>query len=334
MKKNRVIIALVIVLAVIGLFVWKSGEKPISNQTEKYQASLRFGWIPSASFAGEIVGMNKFATNHNLSLICEAGGPGLNSIQLVQTGQNTFGTLAADEVLAANDKGADFIIIGVINYYSPGGFVSLVEKNIKSPKDLVGKKVGILPFGSTTLLYKSMLKGNNIESKKITEITVSPDLKPFLRGIYDVQPVFVYDETVTLDMENVKYNLIEPKNFGVILKGPVYFCKRETLEKNPEMVKAFVETMAEGWNYAINNIDSSIALLKQFAPEINPVREKQVLLKAIPYYTLYKGQPLNSDYESWGETVEELKDLGVIKNEVDIKKIIKLDFIQKYYNQP
>lgn len=334
MKKNIAIAGLVIALVLIGFFVWKSYDKPVNVTEEKYQASIRFGWISSASFAGEIAGMEKFAKNHNLSLKCEAGGPGLNSIQLVQTGQNTFGTLAADEVLAANDKGADFVIIGVINYYSPGGFVSLVDKNIKTPKDFEGKKVGILPFGSTTLLYESMAKENKVDKKKISEITVSPDLKPFLSGNYDIHPVFVYDETVTLDLQNIKYNLVEPKNFGVTLKGPVYFCKRETLEKNPELVKAFIETVADGWNFSIKNIDSSIALLKRFAPEIDAVRERRVLEKAIPYYTLYKGQPLNSDYESWIQTTKELKDLGVIKNDVNIKETIKLDFIQKYYSTP
>lgn len=333
MKRRISIIGAVIVLAVTGFFIWNSYNRPLQETTEKHQASLRFGWIPSASFAGEIAGMNKFASLHNLSLKCEAGGPGLNSIQLVQTGQNTFGTLAADEVLAANDKGADFVIIGVINYYSPGGFVSLVEKNIKRPGDFEGKKIGILPFGSTTLLYESIVRKNNVDKKKITEITVSPDLKPFLSNNYDIQPVFVYDETVTLDMQNIKYNLIEPKDFGVTLKGPVYFCKRETVEKNPEMVKAFIETVADGWNYAVKNVDSSIAMLKQFASETDPVREKQVLLKAIPYYTLYNGQPINSDYDSWSETIKELKDLGVIKNDVDINKVVKLDFIQNYYNK-
>ncbi|WKZ64154.1 MAG: ABC transporter substrate-binding protein [Saprospiraceae bacterium] len=331
MKKNIIIIILLVAVAIVGYLIWNSNNKSVDQQKEKYQASLRFGWIPSASFAGEIAGMNKFADRHNLSLKCEAGGPGLNSIQLVQTGQNTFGTIAADEVLAANDKGADFVIIGVINYFSPGAFASLTNRNIKTPKDFEGKKVGLLPFGSTTLLYESLIRKNNVDKSKITEIVVSSDLKPFIAGKYDVQPVFVYDETVTLDMQNIKYNLIEPKDFGVDLKGPVYFCKRETYEKNPEMVKAFIETVADGWNYAIKNIDTSIAMLKSFAPEVNVEREKKVLEKAIPYYTLYKGQPINSDYDSWNETINELKTQGIIKKDIDIRRVVHLDYINAYY---
>lgn len=329
MKKTTSIIA-VIAIAISALLLWGCPQKP-TPPGDKMTASIRFGWIPSASFSGEIAGMKKFAESHNLDLKAEAGGPGMNSIQLVQTGQNTFGTLAADEVLAANDKGADFVIIGVINYISPGGFVSLLDKNIKTPKDFEGKKVGLLPFGSTTLLYESLLKKNNVDKKKIQEITISPDMKPFLNGSYDVHPVFVYDETVTLDQQGIKYNLIEPKNFGVKFKGPVYFCKRETLEKNPALVEAFVETMADGWNYAVKNPDDAIRMLKEFAPEVDVEREKQVLAKAIPYYSAYNGQPINSDTESWNEMISELKDLNVIKNDVDLTKVLYLKNINDYY---
>lgn len=329
MKKITIIAAALVLAGIAALL----SCNPTQNPGGKMSASIRFGWIPSASFSGEIAGMRRFAASHNLDLKCEAGGPGLNSIQLVQTGQNTFGTLAADEVLAANDKGADFVIVGVINYISPGGFVSLLDKNIKTPKDFEGHKVGLLPFGSTTLLYESLLKKNGVDKKKIQEVTVSPDLKPFLSGAYDVHPVFVYDETVTLDQLGVKYNLIEPKDFGVRFKGPVYFCKRETLEKNPELVRAFVETMAEGWDYAIKNPDSAIAMLKEFAPEVDVNRERQVLAKAIPYYSAYNGQPINSDLDSWKDMVSELKDLKVITNDVDLSRVLQLRFINEHYSK-
>ncbi|QYO65282.1 ABC transporter substrate-binding protein [Leptolyngbya sp. 7M] len=331
MRKSYIGVGLVILAVLVGFVVWRYSQPTQIPDSTRLSASVRFGWIPSASFSGEIVGIRKFAQGRNLDLKAEPGGPGMNSIQLVQAGQNTFGTLAADEVLAANDKGADFVIVGVINYYSPGGFVSLVEKSIKSPKDFENHRVGLLPFGSTTLLYESLLKKNGVDKKKVQEITVSPDMKPFLSGSYDVHPVFVYDETVTLDQLGIKYNLIEPKEFGVKFKGPVYFCKRETLEKNPELVKAFVETMAEGWNYAISNPDEAITLLKEFAPEVDTVRERLVLEKAIPYYSGYNKQPINSDVESWNEMVAELKELNVIRNDVDLSRVLFLTYINAYY---
>lgn len=326
MKKITILLFLV-------FFAFYGCTEKKQNNDIKYKASIRFGWIYSASFVGEVVGMKKFAKENSLDLKCEPGGPGLNPVTLVQTGENTFGTLAADEIMAANDKGADLVIIGVINYYSPGGFVSKIEENITSPKDFIGKKVGMLPFGSTSLLFESLLKKNGIDKKQVTEITISPDLKPFIEGKYDVHPVFVYDETVTLDNQGVKYNLIEPKNFGVLFKGPCYFCKRSTLEKDPEMVKAFIKTVVEGWNYALNNQNEAIKILKEVAPEIDANRETQLLKKAEPYYKAYNSQPINSDIESWNNMVSEMRELGVIKNDIDVKKLLFLDYVQEYYRK-
>ena len=176
MKKN-IIFGLLVVFSVYGCNYSIENK---SNNDNKLKASIRLGWIPSASFSGEITGMYNYAAEHNLELQCEPGGPGLSSIRMVQAGENTFGTIAADEVFAANDKGADFIIIGLINYNSPGGFVSLKKNKIRTPKDFENKSVGVLPFGSTTLLYESLIKENNVNKKKISEIIVSSDLKAYL----------------------------------------------------------------------------------------------------------------------------------------------------------
>lgn len=294
-------------------------------------ASLRLGWIPSGSFSGEVTGRALFAEKHGLALEIRPGGPSLNTITLVASGRDTFGTLAADEVLLANQHGADLVIIGVINYVSPGGFVSLKENGINGPEDFPGHTVGILPFGSTTLLYEAMLARNDVDRSTIRELTVSPDLRPFLQGVYDVHPVFVYDETVTLDREGYSYSLIEPRNFGVDFKGPVYFTSRKTVEENPLLAQAFVRTMVDGWRYALANPDEAIRLLADFSSDIDPVREKAVLLKGADYFRAYNNQPINSDYESWNNMASMMVELGHLSSLPDLINVIKLEWVQEYY---
>lgn len=328
--KKYFLIALVVIVAII-LIVLVSNKKDGDKLSDIYQASIQFSWIPSGTFGGDAAGIAKFDEENNLNLVGYWGGPGINPIQMVQSGNATFGHVGADEVLSANDKGADFVILGVINQNSLAGFASLSEKNIKTPKDLEGKKVGVIPYGNTTMIYENILAKNGVDRKKITEITVSNDLKPFLSGAYDVQPVFINDETVNFDQENIEYNLIEPKDFGVNIKGLVYFTKRETLEKNPEVVKAFVETMADGWNYAVKNPEKAIGMLKEIAPETDTTREVQVLRKGISYFTAYNNEPLNSDIESWNSMIDTLKQGGLIKNNVDLSKVLQFQFINEYY---
>lgn len=297
-------------------------------------ASLRLGWIPSGSFAGEVAGMQLFDESNGLDLRIQPGGPSINTVTLVASGQNTFGTLAADEVLLANENGADLVIVGVINDISPGGFVSLAASGIKTPKDFSGRTVGVLPFGSTTLLYEAMLAANAVDRSQIREQTISPDLRPFIQGAYDVHPVFVYDETVTLDQLGVRYNLIEPKDFGVLMKGPVYFTSRKTVTEHPETVEAFIRTMVQGWRYALDNRDDAIRRLHEFAPDIDPSRERLVLEKGADYFQAFNGQPVNSDPASWPLMAERLVEFGRLDSIPNLAQVVRLDWVRQVYSAP
>jgi ABC-type nitrate/sulfonate/bicarbonate transport system substrate-binding protein len=300
------------------------------RDTKKFQASLRFGWFTSLSFSGEVTGMKEFESKYNLDLTCEPGSETTDPIKLVLAGNNTFGVIAADKILAANEKGADLVIIGCVDYPLPGAFVSKKEKNILQPKDWEGKRIGVLPGGSTDYLYRVFLKKTGIDASKITEVPIPFDLKPFLNDQIDVQPVFVFDETVTLDQRGIGYNLIEPKNFGIIFPGRCYFCKRSIVEQQPEMVQAFINTMADGWNDAIKNPQKAIKNLKEFAPEIDEKRELLSLMKGIPYFRGYKDKPLTSNIIDWQTMLQDLKDLGALKS-VELNKSLNFAFVDSYY---
>lgn len=322
----------VCILALAAMLVACPGN---TNQEEgsPATATLRLGWIPSGSFSGEVAGARLFAAEHDLELEIKAGGPSLNTVTLVASGQDTFGTLAADEVLLANEKGADLVIVGVINDVSPGGFVTLKDSGINSPTDFPGRKVGILPFGSTTLLYEAMLDANGVDRSEVSEVTISPDLRLFIEHAYDIHPVFVYDETVTLDRQGVLYNLIKPKDFGVDFKGPVYFTRRSVVEGQPELVEAFIRTMVMGWSYALEEPEEAIQMLKEFAPEIDVERELQVLRKGTEYFRAFRGEPVNSDPASWAPMAQLLVKFGRLEGLPDLDSVLRLEVVNSLYRE-
>jgi len=330
MKKVLIIIGVIVIL-VAGFFILKNPKQIDESGLQK--ASLQFSWLPNAVFAGDLVGIDQFGKKNGIDISYEFGGPGVNPIQLVVGGQKTFGWASADEVLAANEKGADLAIIGVIHDVNPTAFASLAEKNITTLKDLEGKKVGVLPFGGSTMLYEIMLKKNGIDRNKISEITISGDIKQLISGAYDVQPVILPDEVVTMDLEKVNYNLILAEDYGTKpIKGYVYFAKRSVVEENPELVQLFINTMADGWNYAIKNPKKTIEIFKKLIPEADVVRETKVLEVSNTYVNLYNNQPLNSNVNhGWQEMVGELKSVGFLKNDVNFSRVLQFQFVNEYY---
>jgi len=322
-----------IIVAVAGIFAANqiTSQKLVKQPNKQKvveKTTLYLNWIYAGSFAGEITGTEKFAPQNDLQIKVTEGGQGLDPLKLVKDGE--FGIASSDEILRAIDVGADYIIVGVVNDDHPSAFVSPKDLGISSPKDFVGKKVGILPFGSTGLVYKSMLKLQGIEPSSIDEVVVYPDMRTFMSGkVNDVQPIFVFDETVTLDEANFPYNMILPKDFGVVFKGPAYFTTKSTLSQNPELVNKFIKSMKEGWEYAAKNPQESIDMLATYSPKISRDRELKLLDRALPYYVSTERKTLTSDSNTWEAFINELVSLGYLKSKLDVSEVLDLSAVDK-----
>jgi NitT/TauT family transport system substrate-binding protein len=306
------------------------------NKKEKTdEASLRLNWLTTCSYAGETVGSEKFAEKNSIKLRIDKGGPGLDPIKLVESGVNIFGVAGADLVLMANDKGADFVIIGLVNYNSPGVWVSKAEKNIKTIADIKpDTRIGELPGGNMLYLYEVFLKKTGLQRNvNFKPVTIPFELKNFIAGDEcELRPIFNYEVLPEFDLLGIKYNVIEPKNIGIEFKGPCYFCKRSLLAENPELVQNFVNTMIEGWQYALENPKEAIAALKRFDNSIDERKELIGLQVGRNYLEGYDGKLLYSDVKSWNNMIADMQDLGFLKKNIDINNVLNQSFVEKYYS--
>lgn len=301
-----------------------------NNKKEANKVSLRFDWTTNMSFCGDIVGKNQFAKENNIVLECKQAGEGIDPIKMVISGNDQFGITTFDKLLAANEKGADLVAIGFINNASPTVFLTHSDVKFDAPSDFEGKKVGIMPGGSTEFVYRGFVKKTNVNTATIKDIPAGFDLQGFLNRQYDVKLAFIYVENVALDEQGVKYNMIEPRNFGVTFPGRVYFAKRDFLAKNKEITQSFINTVIEGWQASFTNPDESVKQLKAYDNSIEIARERKSFDKAIPYFNGFNNQLLMIDESKLNDMVSLLKDVGLIKS-ADIKQSLDLSFVKKYY---
>lgn len=322
----------VLAILIISLILGCTSNSNKKQEETKYEASLRFDWYTYMLFSGEIVGQKLFDEKYNLNLVLEPGSESVDPVKLVIAGNNTFGVIAAENILIANEKGADLVILGVVNYHSPGAFLSLKNSGIKEPKDWEGKKVGVLPGGSTEYIYQALKKKTNLNEDKIEEVICPFDLGTFIQGAYDVRPIFVYAEPISLDEKGLEYSIIYPKDYGISFRGTCYFCKRETIEKHPEMVQAFINTVADGWNYVIKNPEKAIDILVEFDNTLDKNRELTALKKGLPYFEGFEGKPLYCDFQAWKEMENTLIELGLISS-ANIENVIHNEYLENYYKK-
>lgn len=292
--------------------------------------SLRLDWIPTMSFSGDYVGKKLYSEKYKLDLTIEPAYEGVDPLKMIISGQNQIGIISAEKLYLAIDKGADLVAIGVIDYITPTVFMSKKKLNIIKPEDLYGKKVGIQSGGATESVYKALKNICKLDEKKINEIQIGFDMKPFINGTFDVRPGFIFDEVVYLDLEKIEYNLIEPSKFGLNFPGRVYFTTRDFYEKNPEVIKNFIYCMADGWINALENPNEAIKTLKEIEPTIDTLRELSGLIKGKTYLEGYDKKILFVNDTVWNNMLLKLTEIGILPK-MNFENYNKFEYIKEYH---
>ncbi len=306
-----------------------------AEQPKMETVTLRQEWFPYVGYVGEVVAADLFAKDEGIALKVVAGAEDIDPIKMVLSGSETFGVVSADRIIMARAKGADVVAIGVINLKSSTCFLTKAESNITSPQDFLGKKVGILTGTNTEYVYKLLMKKMGVDRKKIKEMEIPFDLGTFVLGQYDVRPAFIYDEPISLDEKNIKYNIIDPTKYGISFIGTVYFTTGKTLKEKPEVVQKFINALIKGWDYSLKNDDKAMNSLASYDSKLRKERELNALRKGKEYYAGKNGKILFSDREDWERQINYLVELDVLKKDQSVKvdDVFTNKFVEAYYSK-
>jgi NitT/TauT family transport system substrate-binding protein len=318
------------IVCIVLLIIISCSEKKKPDDGKVEQIKLQQEWFPNSNYAGAVFAKYEFAKRYGIDIEILPGSDLIDPIKVVLSGDKIIGDASADRVLMANEKGADLVVIGVVNINSPTCFVSKKEKNITTPFDFVNKKVGILTGTNTELIYYALMNNLRIDRKKITEVEIPFDLQTFIINAYDVRPAFIYDEPVSLDLKNIKYNIIEPKNYGIKFLGTVYFTKRENIYKYPELIQSFINAIADGWKASLKYPETAISYVKKFDESIDSNRELLSLKKGKEYYQGKDDKILFADSEDWGGMGGIMKKMKLIDT-LNIMHCLDNSFLNNYY---
>lgn len=316
------------------LVIVSSCQKKQDNRYGQ-EISLIEAWHPWTGYIGGLYAEEIADSLFGLHFKIEDGADNIDPVQMVLADKYLFGVAGAEAVVAANSNtNADLVVIGVVNYKSATCFLSLAEKNIHTLKDFQGKKIGILEGTETETIYEALKKRKNISISKEDEISVPNDIQTFIVGKYDVRPGFTYDEEVTLQMKNIKYNIINPERYGISILGGVYFTRRKTIEQYPELVQQVVSSIALGWEKALLNPEKAVKLLVNHDPDyLDEKRENLAFEKGLDYFKGEDDLVMYASDRSWSNFNDVLKMIGRVPKEFDIRKSYDNSFVMQFHRK-
>ena len=205
-------------------------------------------WINDAEFIGYFVAQSHdWYTDEHVRFKYLPGGPQIVADQVLFAKKADLILSTPDlTVKTIIDQGAPFKIIATQYQKNPIGIVSLEERPVKTPQDLVGKKLAVPPANMVTV--NAFLDINKIPRNEVNIVPYQYDPTPLIMGEVDATLDFVTNVPYTIEQRGKKPFSFTLYDNGLPLFNDTVVVMEETLKKRREEILAWMRASRRGWD--------------------------------------------------------------------------------------
>jgi NitT/TauT family transport system substrate-binding protein len=207
-----------------------------------------------------------------LDVTIKSSSGSAQAMQIVTGGQAEFGNVAASSLVQAAGKGS--LPLKMVALFGQRDSLSMAyfeSSGIKTPKDLEGRKLGMVPGSVAHLLWPSFAKANNIDASKVQ--IVNWDFRSYY-GIFGAKQVdasgnFTLGSTgewLFKQKGEIVHQFVFSDYLPILGSGIV--VRTDFLADNPDLVRHFVHATQRAWTFMKDNP-------KKALPEAGAIVHKQ-----------------------------------------------------------
>lgn len=325
---------LTLVLAAMSFLVALTAcEASTEEHPELEEVHIQVMWVPNAQFAGYYVAMDKgYYRDEGLKIVFNEYDEQVAVKDAVVEGRAEFGIDGADQVIVARSEGKHLTALAVHYRLNPSAYASLKDKGIKSPQDLRGKRIGILPDNTGTI-FKAMIGKHGLSESDVVLVEYSFDFGMLYRGEADVIPIYLFDEPYVMAKEGYELNIILPEDYGIHAYGDTLFTTEQLVQEQPDLVLRFVRATLKGWRYAIENPEATVDIVLKYDDPGYHDREYElhILDNQAPLIHTGENEIGWMKQSVWQDMHNMLLDQGLIERPIDINKAYTMEYLNKIY---
>lgn len=223
--------------------------------TETTTVKITLQWVVQAQFAGNFVAKDLgYYDQECIDLQIQPGGPDINAVQLLLTGDTDLAGIQFGSVLTSREAGADVITIGQVFERSAYSLVSFTDKGINTPDDIKGKSVGL--WGGFVPSFSAMVgKHNLVQDKDFTTFNQGFDVLPLINEEADMISAMRYNEYAQA-LAAAKGRELTVFDFGAdgtsVMEDTIA-TTRSWIDANPDVVVKYLKATMRGWMYCRDN---------------------------------------------------------------------------------
>lgn len=239
----------------------------------KDQVTVQLDFLVRGNHGIFYVGRSEgFFAKHDIEVVAVNKGTGsVNTIRQIGSGSGDFGFADLPTLAITRSQSTPVVALAVVNQLSPLAMIALRKNPLRTPKDLEGKAVGVLPFGSTFLFFKAFAAANNLDLAKIEVRSITPPSENFLLlGRVDAIPGYIDAELPELEAKAGgpgSLDILLGLEHGVMAYGSGLIASERTVAERPDLVRRFVQAYLQAFAFTIKNPERTADIIIAANPE-------------------------------------------------------------------
>lgn len=265
---------------------------------------------------------------YGLDVQIRMGGPQVNGMQILTSGQADFLMGYDLQVLKSVEQGVPVTTVGASMQTDPQGMMT--HEDVKSLADLKTRTILVSTSGRTT--WWPWLKGKyKLDESQSRVYTFN--LQPFFADPKSAQQAYASSELFSADKAGVKTHFFLFADDGYPPYGTTIVTMDKTIKDKPDLVARFVRASMEGWKSYLSDPAPANALIKRDNPNMKDDQLLYGLEKLRQFHMITGGDAATQGIGvmtdgRWKQTRDFMVNAGLLKADVDWKRAYTTQFVK------
>lgn len=295
--------------------------------------TLMLDWVPNTNHTGIFVAEQKgYFEQAGLDVSIEQPGE-VYAEQAVASGAVEFGISFQEQITLAYAGGdASLVSIAAIIQHNTSGFASRAALGADSPAGWEGLRYGSFasPFEEPTLSALMACAGGDFTQLEIVDTGFTDPLALLQQEQIDLAWIFYAWQGIQAEQQDIDLNIVMMSDWFNCIPDyytPVFITSRQMIEEQPDTVRAFLQAVSRGYQFAIENPDEAADILLEAVPELDAelVRASQAWLS--PRYQADAPRWGEQQLSVWEDYSQWMASTGIIAAPIDAAAAFTTEFL-------
>ena len=292
------------------------------------RATLLLDFQPNGVHAGIYLAAQRgYDDAEGVALRIRKPGASSDPLKQLETGRADLAVLDIHDLGLARERGAD--VVGVMALVQQPLAAVLAQPEIRTPRDLEGKRAGVTGLPSDEAVLRSVVEGAGGDPRRVRETTIGFEaVKALLAGRVAAATAFWNVEGVALKARRPGFREFRVEELGAPRYPELVLCvTRRFLEEDEDTIRAVVRALQRGYGEASNDPASAVSTMLGREPSLDPAALAAQVDAVAPAWgagTTTYGRLDRKRLQAWSAWDVEF---GILERPVDLDRAFDLSLV-------